>query len=119
MKKRIFNEAELYLIQHWGRAREFAKSMDNLETKYSAALQKIGDEELRRKKRLDVFALYITQRWSRGMLVFGRKVWSREGTPPADSNGFYLDNLNLDHLTSNSMPSPTAYIWISAARKTG
>jgi len=115
MKKKVFNEADLFLIQKWDEARNLEKAMSKVREKYREVLQEIGEEVLRGcSNDLDVFRQYDKQKWATdGYLLFGCEDWVYDNS---DASGFWFQNLSLDYLTSGA-DAPEAYVLARSARK--
>lgn len=111
MPKQLMNEAERFLLEHWGDARLLEESMEGVRTKYKEVFQQIIDAVTEDHPELDANASYPTQFWGEGSIGFGRKSWPRgESTWPA---GLWLWGVRLEHLAAEEFEPPSASIWVS------
>ena len=109
MPKELMNEAERFLIEHWGEARLLEESMGGIRTKYKEVFQRIIDAVTEAHPELDANKAIPTQRWSDGQIGFGRKSWPSDGNP----SGFWVWNLRLELLAADESEAPCAGIWVS------
>jgi hypothetical protein len=108
MPKELLNEAERFLLEHWGEARILEKSMEDVRTKYKEVFQRIIDAVAEAHPELDAQRSRVTQFWADGYIGFGRKSW------PSGANwhsGFWVENLRLEILAAEDTEPPYAYIW--------
>jgi hypothetical protein len=108
MPKALLNEAERFLLEHWGEARILEKSMEDVRTKYKEVFQRIIHAVTEAHPELDAQRSRVTQFWADGYIGFGRKSW------PSGAkwhSGFWIENLRLEILAAEDTEPPYAYIW--------
>jgi hypothetical protein len=116
MSRDTFNEAERFLISNWVGARQLELSMEKVREKYVAVVQRVVDTVRGRHENLDVSTIKVTQHWGNGYVGLGRKAWHSERESPT---GYYIENIRLELLADESVPPPTAYIWLKPAVQNG
>src|SRR5947209_8241705 len=115
MPKELMNEAERFLIEHWGEARLLEESMEGVRTKYKEVFERIIDAVTEGHRELDASAAYPTQFWGKGCLGFGRKSW------PAGKDGWlsglWVSGVRLEELAAEDSEPPNAYVSVSHKSK--
>jgi hypothetical protein len=109
MPKELLNEAERFLLEHWGEARLLEESMEGVRTKYREVFQRIIDAVTQAHPELDAQRSALTQFWGSGYIGFGRKSWpdGETGWP----SGLWVENLRLEVLVAEDSGPPYACIW--------
>jgi hypothetical protein len=109
MSKELLNEAERFLLEHWGEARLLEESMEGVRTKYKEVFQRIIDAVTEAHPELDAQRSAPTQFWGSGYIGFGRKTWpdGETGWP----SGLWVENLRLEVLVAEDSEPPYACIW--------
>jgi hypothetical protein len=115
MPKQMLNEAERFLLQHWGEARLLEESMETVRTKYKEVFDRIVEAVTEAHPELDAHAEYPTQFWGPGSIGFGRKSWP--GGESRWPSGFWLDNVRLEKLSAEESEEPLGSIWFSNKSK--
>jgi hypothetical protein len=114
MPKELLNEAERFLVEHWGEARLLEESMESVRTKYKEVFERIIEAVTEGHPELDAHRIYPTQFWGSGSIGFGRKSW-----PEGGSNwpsGLWVSNLRLEILAAEDSEPPYASIWVPKRR---
>jgi hypothetical protein len=115
----LLNDAERFLLNHWSEARMLEESMEGVRTKYKEVFQKLVEAVSEAHPELDASSVWVTQFWSRGSIVFGRRTWPVENSYwPC---GFWIEPLRLENLSSDEFDPPIASVWIEGkvAKKLG
>lgn len=115
MPKQFMNEAERFLLEHWGEARLLEESMEGVRTKYKELFQRIIDAVTEGHPELDANAAFPTQFWGTGHLGFGRKAWPAGETKWP--SGLWLDNVRLEILGAEDSEQPYGCISFSNKSK--
>src|SRR5258708_958242 len=110
MPKELMNEAERFLVEHWGEARLLEESMEGVRTKYKEVFQRIIDAVTEGHPELNANAAYPTQFWGSGSIGFGRKSWP--GGESSWPSGLWLWSLRLEVLAAEDSEPPSAPIWV-------
>jgi hypothetical protein len=115
MSKQLLNDAERFLLEHWGEARLLEKSMEGVRTKYKEVFDRIISAVTEAHPVLDAQRSAPTQFWGSGYIGFGRRSWpGGESTWPS---GLWLNNLRLEVLAAEDSEPPNAYIEFSNKTK--
>src|SRR5713226_9027648 len=114
MSKELLNEAERFLLEHWGEARLLEESMEGVRTKYKEVFQRIIDAVTQGHPELDAYAVALTQSWTVGQIGFGRKSWpgGENNTPRWLSSGLWVLNVRLELLAAEDSEAPIAFIQV-------
>jgi hypothetical protein len=112
MPKELLNEAERFLLEHWGEARLLEESMEGVRTKYKEVFQRIIDAVTQAHPELDAYALALTQSYTDGQIAFGRKSWpgGESNNPRWLASGLWVLNVRLELLTAEDSEAPIAFI---------
>ncbi len=109
MAKKLMNEAERFLLEHWDDARLLEETMKGVRTKYKEVFQKVVEAVTEGHPELDTNRTCLTQSWTHGFTAFGRTEWprTRYGTP----SGLWVGGLRLEELAAEDSEPPYACIW--------
>jgi hypothetical protein len=116
MAKRLFNEAEKFVIQTYADVRLLEETLDSVRSKYREEVKRIGAEVKERHPELDFFDEQFKASWATGYLVFSRSAWAGNKNFPS---GLFVDNLRLELLTSPKEEPPNAWVWTRPSRRAG
>jgi hypothetical protein len=111
MPKELMNEAERFLLEHWGEARLLEESMEGVRTKYKELFQRIIDAVTEVHPELDANRALPTQHWGDGQIGFGRKSWP--GDKHGNPSGLWLSGVRLEVLAAEDSDPPCGSIWVS------
>jgi len=125
MRKKTFNDSEMFLLKNWPSARRMEEAMNAVRFEKYAAI--IGDACRLLVDRLGKsdweMEVFPTQHWCDGWMTFWPKKWEKCNTK-GETPWFRIGGLRLEHLLSDDAPSmdnrvPYAAFSIRDLRKAG
>lgn len=118
MGKTLFNEAELYLIRNWSRARLLEESMQEVRDKYRGLGKEVVERIREDHPALDWDVVYLCPKSDSGGIGIGRSAWPK-GNPY--NLGLYVEPLELELLAAgeeDEVEDPCAFISTQSASST-
>ena len=116
MTNETFSEPERFLIRNWSASRQLELAMEKIRANYTSIGDRIVAAVRGTHEELNSARVALTQHWSNGGFVIGRKEWE----PPKDwPSGFYIDNLSLEVLADETEEPPSLSIWFNKPERLG
>lgn len=105
-----FSEPEVYLLDNWKDARLIEDAMKTVRSKYQETIDAVLEGVQKKHREFDCVKSYFPRNGSDGMAAVGKARWPKGAWEWP--TGFYVENLQLENLTSSELEAPIKYVWI-------
>ena len=106
-----FSEPERFLLEQWRDARLLEEAMKGVRTKYAEIIDEVLERVRKSNRALDCPKAYFPGNGLYGTVAIGKSGWPKGSY--AWPSGFWVDNLQLENLTSPEKEAPEKFVWIS------
>jgi len=110
MTKNQFSKPEQFLIKNWADVLQLRQSTDSISDTYDAICGEVVAAVREKMPELNHSRVFDEFRESGRQIALGRKRWPSKWT--GWLSGFYISDIGLESLSSESEDPPTASIWL-------